>query len=230
MTIPAINLQNIHYRYRNSPANHTGLTVTQWQVETASRVSLHGNSGSGKTTLLNLLCGILTPISGSISLLGKNISTLSSAERDAFRAKNIGVVFQQFNLIPYLSVFKNIQLATYFAKAKSIDLKGDVQTLLKSLQLPSNIIDRPVNQLSVGQQQCVAIARALINNPRILLVDEPTSALDASARDALMSLLMQICNKTKTTLIFVSHDTSLSHYFDSTLAISSLTNIEENKI
>ena len=230
MTLPTISIQNMYYRYSNSSTNHTGLTVTQWQVETASRIFLHGNSGSGKTTLLNLLSGILTPTSGSISLLGKNISALSSRERDAFRAKNIGVVFQQFNLIPYLSVFKNIQLATYFAKATNIDLKNNIQVLLKSLQLPSNIIHTPVNQLSVGQQQRVAIARALINNPQILLVDEPTSALDASARDALMNVLMQICNNTQTTLIFVSHDTSLSHYFDSTLAISSLTNTNENKI
>lgn len=228
MSIDAINLENMHYHYRKSPASTAGLSITQWQVDTGERVFLHGISGSGKTTLLNLLCGILIPTSGSISLFDNNISTLSNGKRDIFRAKNIGVVSQQFNLIPYLSVLKNIQLAAYFAKKSRNDINNDVHTLLRALQLPSNIIHKQVNQLSVGQQQRVAIARAFINQPRLLLVDEPTSALDKSAKHAFMDLLMQVCDDTKTTLIFVSHDDTLSHYFDSTLAISSLCNTEEN--
>lgn len=227
MSINAINLEDMHYHYRNSSANGDELAITQWQVDTGERVFLHGISGSGKTTLLNLLCGILIPTSGSISLFDNNISTLSNRKRDFFRAKNIGVVSQQFNLIPYLSVLKNIQLAGYFAKKSKNDINNDVYTLLRALQLPSNVILKQVSQLSVGQQQRVAIARALINQPRLLLVDEPTSALDTSAKNAFMDLLMQVCVNTKTTLIFVSHDDTLSHYFDSTLAISSLCNTEE---
>ena len=220
MSTPAINLHNIHYRYSGSTANATGLSIAQWQVNTAERVLLHGSSGSGKTTLLNLLCCILTPTSGSICIFNNNISVLSNSKRDLFRAKNIGVVSQQFNLIPYLSVLKNIQLAGYFVKSSTLDINNYALTLLNALQLPHDVIHKKVSQLSVGQQQRVAIARALINRPRLLLVDEPTSALDTSAKNAFMDLLMQICDNTQTTLIFVSHDMSLSHYFDAKLDIS----------
>lgn len=223
MSTLAINLQDMHYHYKDTPASFARLSIEQWKVCTTERIFLYGSSGSGKTTLLNLLCGILIPTSGSVNLFDNNISTLSNSQRDLFRAKNIGVVSQKFNLIPYLSVLKNIELAAYFAKNSRPDVKNDVKTLLKVLQLPSNIIHRQVNQLSIGQQQRVAIARALINNPRLLLVDEPTSALDASAKNAFMDLLMQICNNTKMTLIFVSHDTSLSHHFDSNLDITTLS-------
>jgi putative ABC transport system ATP-binding protein len=224
----AINLQNMHYRYKDTPVNYAGLSIAQWKVDITERIFLHGDSGSGKTTLLNLLCGILLPTSGSVSLFDNKISALSNSQRDLFRAKNIGMVSQKFNLIPYLSVLKNIQLAAYFAKNSRHDVNNDIQTLLNALQLPNNTLHKQVNQLSVGQQQRVAIARALINNPRLLLVDEPTSALDTSAKNAFMDLLMQLCDNTKITLIFVSHDTSLLHHFDSNLEISTLNKTEEN--
>ncbi|WP_076419251.1 ATP-binding cassette domain-containing protein [Colwellia sp. UCD-KL20] len=222
MLTAAINIQNMNYCYKHSPASDLGLAIKQWKVDIGERVFLHGDSGAGKTTLLNLLCGILTPISGNIYLFDNNLGALSNRKRDAFRAKNIGVVSQKLNLIPYLSVFKNIQLATYFANKQGVDIHTSLPTLLKTLQLPDHIMHKQVNQLSVGQQQRVAIARALINNPKLLLVDEPTSALDASARDAFMDLLMQICSNTKTTLIFVSHDKELSRYFDTSLNIATL--------
>ncbi|MDX2369107.1 MAG: ATP-binding cassette domain-containing protein [Colwellia sp.] len=228
MSTLAINLQDMHYHYKGTHASYNGLSIAQWKVDITERVFLHGNSGSGKTTLLNLLCGILIPTSGSVSLFDNNISALSNSQRDLFRAKNIGVVSQKFNLIPYLSVLKNIQLAAYFAKNSRPDVNNDVITLLNALQLPNNIIHRQVNQLSVGQQQRVAIARALINQPRLLLVDEPTSALDTSAKNAFMDLLMQICDNTKITLVFVSHDDSLLHHFDSNLDITTLSKTAES--
>ncbi|MBA6253299.1 MULTISPECIES: ABC transporter ATP-binding protein [unclassified Colwellia] len=227
MSTLAISLKDMNYRYKNAPANYAGLSIAQWNVDITERVFLHGNSGTGKTTLLNLLCGILIPTSGNVSLFNNNISRLSNSQRDLFRAKNIGVVSQKFNLIPYLSVLKNIQLAAYFVKNSRPEVNNDVKTLLNALQLPNNIIHRPVNQLSAGQQQRIAIARALINNPRLLLVDEPTSALDTSAKNAFMDLLMQMCDNTKMTLVFVSHDASLSHHFDSNLDITSLSKTEE---
>ena len=226
MSTHAINLQNIHHHYKSTSKSYAGLSIEQWQVDRTERIFLHGNSGSGKTTLLSLLSGILVPTSGYVNLFGNNISALSNSHRDLFRAKNIGVVSQTFNLIPYLSVFKNIQLAAYFAKKSKPNMNNDVQVLLNALQLPSHIIHRQVSHLSIGQQQRVAIARALINQPRLLLVDEPTSALDASAKNAFMDLLMQICDNTNMTLVFVSHDAALSHHFDSHLDITTLNKAE----
>lgn len=212
----AIHIENLEYAYNNKSMSEksTVISIAQWQVQSGETIFLYGDSGSGKTTLLNLLNGIMLPSSGTIAIEGETISELSNSKRDAFRAQNIGVVFQQFNLIPYLTVIKNVQLAAYFAKQKNRDLKQHVAHLIESLNLPSNVLNKQVGQLSVGQQQRVAIVRALINQPKILLVDEPTSALDASARDAFMKLLMNACSENKTTLVFVSHDKSLGKYFD----------------
>ncbi len=223
----AISIQNMRHQFSNTAVSFDGLTIEKWEVGIAERVFLHGYSGSGKTTLLNLLSGILVPDSGDIFVLEQKITGMSNSDRDDFRAKNIGVVFQQFNLIPYLSVLKNIELATYFAKNHHINVHNEAQQLLKKLQLPTAILSKKVSQLSVGQQQRVAIARALINRPRLLLVDEPTSSLDASARDAFMNLLMQICNTTKTALVFVSHDVGLSHYFDTHIDITALCQVSK---
>lgn len=225
MSSSAINIENVCYAYPKS--NDTVLSIPKWRLEPGERVLLYGDSGSGKSTFLNLLCGILLPNSGCITLFDQEISNIPSRKRDAFRAKNIGVVFQKFNLIPYLTVAKNIQLAAFFAKNAS-DKNGSsslmtrAQTLIENLQLPADILNKPVKNLSTGQQQRVAIARALINQPKLLLVDEPTSALDASAKDAFMQLLMQICDVANTTLIFVSHDIALGQYFERQVDLSTL--------
>ena len=216
----AIALNDVKYHYADS--NSSGLHIPTWKVNYGDRVFLHGHSGSGKTTLLNLLAGVLTPQSGELSLLGKPFSALPARQRDKFRAQHIGVVFQQFNLIPYLSVLKNIELATYFAKAGKTNVADAAEALLIGLNLPATILHQPANSLSVGQQQRVAIARALINKPEILLVDEPTSALDAAARDAFMTILIDMCKQQNTTLIFVSHDMYLKKFFETSVEMSSL--------
>jgi len=216
----AIALNDVKYHYADS--NSSGLHIPTWKVNYGDRVFLHGHSGSGKTTLLNLLAGVLTPQSGELSLLGKPFSALPARQRDKFRAQHIGVVFQQFNLIPYLSVLKNIELATYFAKAGKTNVADAAEALLIGLNLPATILHQPANSLSVGQQQRVAIARALINKPEILLVDEPTSALDAAARDAFMTMLIDMCKQHNTTLIFVSHDMYLKKFFETSVEMSSL--------
>ncbi|MBT0585950.1 ABC transporter ATP-binding protein [Alteromonas oceanisediminis] len=212
-THPAIQLSNVEFRYPQADARGTTLHFSQWQVDQGKHVFLHGNSGSGKSTLLNLLCGILMPDSGLIKLFGTALETLPAKQRDRFRATNIGVVFQQFNLIRYLSVMQNVELARYLANQKTHNLKCDVESLLDSLMLPKRLLTVPVSSLSVGQQQRVAIMRAFVNKPRLLLIDEPTSALDVSARDAFMQHLMVLCNQNDTTLVFVSHDPSLRDSF-----------------
>ena len=197
------------------------LHMTDWQVTAGERIFLHGPSGSGKTTLLNLLAGIITPVTGNITLLGQPFSSLGGGKRDKFRARHIGVVFQQFNLISHLSVAQNIALAAHFGAGKQPDERR-MAALIAELQLSADVLFKRAAHLSVGQQQRVAIARALINQPEILLVDEPTSALDADARDAFMRLLISLCEQHDTTLIFVSHDQSLSRYLNSSVAVTSI--------
>ena len=220
---PAIELHHVKHSYEKSQRT---MGISHWQVNRGERIFLHGPSGSGKTTLLNLLAGILEPNSGDIKLLGQAFSSLSSKKRDKFRARHIGVVFQQFNLVPHLSVQKNIALAAYFAGRDS-DVTVRLNHFLNQLHLPTDVAHQQASRLSVGQQQRVAIARALINEPEILLVDEPTSALDNDARDAFMTMLISLCKEANTTLLFVSHDQSLAQYLDSAVSLSSLCEFEE---
>lgn len=223
----AIHINQLYYKYHK--ADKTSFYIPTWQVKQGEQVFLHGESGSGKTTLLNLLVGVLTPQSGNVTLLEQAFSTLSSKKRDKFRAQNIGVVFQQFNLIPYLSVLKNIQLASYFAKTSNTQIEQEASALLLALKLPTTILQKAANTLSVGQQQRVAIARALINKPKLLLVDEPTSALDAASRDAFMTLLIDLCKQHSITLVFVSHDMHLQQFFERSVNVTSLLKEESNK-
>lgn len=189
------------------------LDISDWRISRGDRVFIKGPSGSGKSTLLNLLAGILTATQGSIEILGQDLGALSARKRDAFRAKHIGLVFQQFNLIQYLSVLDNIRLAAHFGKKSGSDTDLQAQRLFAALELDPALMTKKAGDLSTGQQQRVAIARALINSPEILIADEPTSALDSDTRDAFMKLLTGISRTQNNTLIFVSHDTALAQHF-----------------
>lgn len=220
---PVITVDQLAYAYsKHAPC----FALPEWQIEKGQRIFLHGPSGAGKTTLLNLLAGILVPQQGTIHLLDKPFSTCRDSQRDKLRAQHIGVVFQQFNLISHLSVLDNIRLAAYFAK-QGKQVEEHAFDLLQKLQLPDNIGSQPASSLSIGQQQRVAIARALINSPELLLVDEPTSALDTNARDAFMSLLLDLCEANNTTVIFVSHDPQLASYFSQKVALRDLVMMKE---
>lgn len=207
-----IKIRDLHFSYpgKRQPAM---LNIPAWQVARGERVFLKGPSGSGKSTLLNLLAGILVANKGSIEILGQDLGALSARKRDRFRAAHIGIVFQQFNLIPYLSVLDNIRLAAHFGKNDLTGLDLTAKRLFESLGLDNTLITKKASNLSVGQQQRVAIARALVNAPEILIVDEPTSALDSDTRDAFMKILLEICQIQGNTLIFVSHDTALTPHF-----------------
>ena len=215
MTKLAIQVENLKFAYLpNKPI----LNIEKWQVNAGESVFLLGPSGCGKSTFLNLLSGLLSPSSGTININGEALSALSASKRDKFRAENIGVVLQQFNLVPYLSVIDNIKLASHFSVNKkegtSQSLEQRATALLLQLQLPDSILLSKASELSVGQQQRVAIARALINEPKLIIVDEPTSALDADATDAFMSLLIDLTKKLSAALVFVSHDHALAAHFD----------------
>jgi len=218
-----VSVQNLifHYGADEAPV----LKIPQWSVQGAERVFLHGPSGAGKSTLLNLLAGILLPKSGSIEIFGKQINTMSGSQRDRWRARHIGVVFQQFNLIPYQNAVDNIKLAAEFA-GKTANANERARQLLEALGIDSHLFDQPSARLSIGQQQRVAIARAMINQPELLIVDEPTSALDSKNRDAFMSLLLDQVEQQQTALVFVSHDLSLAEAFPRT---ESLTDINQTR-
>jgi putative ABC transport system ATP-binding protein len=205
------------------------LRIDRFVVARGERVFLRGASGSGKSTLLGLVGGVLAPASGSVRLLGTEISALSAAARDRFRGEHLGFVFQMFNLIPYLGVLQNVMLPALFStgRARRIGepaaLRAEAVRLLAALGLSdASMLEREVTQLSIGQQQRVAAARARLGRPEIIVADEPTSSLDHDARENFLRLLMDECRAQGSTLLFVSHDTSLGPLFDRVESLADL--------
>ncbi|MBL4827875.1 MAG: ATP-binding cassette domain-containing protein [Spongiibacteraceae bacterium] len=221
----SVSINNLHFSY-NKTKGDLVLDIPDWSVAAGEQIFIYGPSGSGKSTLLNLLAGTLLASQGSIKILDQSLEHLSARQRDKFRASHIGFVFQQFNLIPYLTVLDNIRLARHFT-TKLTDKQVDTQAeeLLQSLGINADLYQRPASYLSIGQQQRVAIARSLINTPELLIVDEPTSALDNQHRDAFMTLLMETVVKHKITLIFVSHDHALAKHFTRTVSLQAINRV-----
>ena len=216
-------------RYRWPGSRDDCLAIDQLHIDAGRSVFLHGPSGSGKSTLLGLLAGVLLPSRGQIRLLGTDWAALSGARRDAFRADHVGYIFQQFNLLPYLSVLDNVLLPCRFsalrrqrADAAAGSARAGAEALLQRMGLSQALWERPAARLSVGQQQRVAAARALLGRPELVIADEPTSALDAALRDSFMALLLQQCRDAGSTLVFVSHDERLAAQFDTTLALAQI--------
>lgn len=215
---PVVELDQVRFRWPNQASDT--VSIDDLTLLAGEHLFVRGASGSGKTTLLNLLAGIHVPTSGTLRILGEDIAALSPSRRDRFRADHIGVVFQQFNLLPYLSVLENVTLSCAFSPRKRSHASADgsiddaARRLLESLNLSADYHDSPVAKLSVGQQQRVAVARALIGGPELLIADEPTSALDADNRDRFLELLFREAQALQCTLIFVSHDPQLAERFD----------------
>ncbi len=215
----AIDIQDLHFRWHK----HAELTlkIPALTIHRGEKVFIQGASGSGKTTLLSLIGGVLLSESGQLCVLNQEIHALRAAQRDAFRAEHIGFIFQMFNLLPYLSVLDNVLLPCRFsarrkqkALSNSSSLENEAIRLLEHLDIESSQWHAPITSLSVGQQQRVAAARALIGSPELVIADEPTSALDADRRDRFLQLLQNECAQQDSTLIFVSHDNALQAYFD----------------
>ncbi|MBD1557293.1 ABC transporter ATP-binding protein [Vibrio sp. S9_S30] len=221
---PIISLQDIRYAWTQDAPDT--LHISEFAVLQKERVFIKGPSGCGKSTLLGLLTGILTPQHGKITLLGETVSSLSQGQRDRFRADHIGYIFQQFNLLPYLSVIDNVLLPCQFSSIRKHNVKQSLEQeakhLLERLHLPKDKIHTPVIDLSIGQQQRVAAARALIGHPELLIADEPTSALDHDNRAAFIELLMEEATQANTTLVFVSHDPTLESFFDRTIDLPNI--------
>lgn len=224
LSTPLINIANFNFAYdKQTPI----LDIQQWQVDAGQHLFIYGPSGSGKSTLLNVLTGINADYSGELNILGQDLAKLSNADKDKFRAEHIGVIFQQLNLIPYLSVLDNILLAPYFKGEVAQHNKLDaIKNYMAELNLPLSLLDAKASTLSVGQQQRVAIIRALINKPEIIIADEPTSALDQDARDSFIDLLFSLANKNNSTVIFVSHDRSLMSRFEQHVAMADINQVK----
>jgi putative ABC transport system ATP-binding protein len=207
---PAIEIQDLEFAWPGKPPI---LDIPALSIARGERVFLRGPSGSGKSTLLGLVGGVLVPQRGAVRLLGTDLATLGPGERDRLRGEQVGFVFQMFNLIPYLGLLENVLLPAQFSPARAARVPGgDLEAEGRRL-------------LSIGQQQRVAAARALFGRPPVLVADEPTSALDHDTREGFLELLMDECRAQGSTLLFVSHDTSLGPLFDRVLSLAELNRV-----
>jgi putative ABC transport system ATP-binding protein len=228
-TTPAVAIRDLTFAYR-PPARV--LDIRAFDIARRERVFVFGPSGSGKTTLLGILAGVLKADGGSVRVLGTELAALSGGRRDAFRAVHIGYIFQMFNLIPYLSVLDNITLPCRLSAARRARLNGgSVDDAARDLMARLGIAafaEKKVTELSVGQQQRVAAARALIGSPELIIADEPTSALDTDRREQFLELLFDCCARARSTLVFVSHDRTLVHLFDRTISLPEINAVAES--
>lgn len=219
-----VEIRDLDFRYPGAASST--LRMGTFDVRKSERVFLYGPSGTGKTTLLEILAGVQVPQKGSVRLFGEDLTTMSSAGRDRFRADHVGYVFQSFNLIPYLSVEENVALPAHFSprrmkRLKASSLTAEIRRLTKALGI-EELMGRPVTELSVGQQQRVAVARALIGAPELILADEPTSALDTDHREKFLKLLFDLADDEGTTVLFVSHDRTIQNLFTRSVSLQEL--------
>ena len=226
-TVNAITVRGLRHRWPRASADC--LDLSSFDVPAGRSVFLHGPSGCGKSTLLGLLAGVLLPSRGQVEVLGASWAAMPAGRRDRHRADHLGVVFQQFNLLPYLDALGNVLLPCRFS-ARRHDLaarehghpEAAARALLRHMGLPDAVATRRAAELSVGQQQRVAAARALIGAPELLIADEPTSALDAARRDDFIELLLDSTRRTGCTVVFVSHDERLAAHFDERVSLPAL--------
>ncbi|MDA0369847.1 MAG: ATP-binding cassette domain-containing protein [Proteobacteria bacterium] len=221
---PAIELTGVTFKWRGGVGFE--LKVPEFTVGTEEKVLLLGESGSGKSTLLSLICGVATPSIGDVTVHGTDLSRLSRRRRDRFRADNIGVIFQQFNLLPYATPLENILLPLRFSPQRRARIdapREEALRLARVLGLADQLVAGSLaSELSVGQQQRVAVARAMIGQPPLIVADEPTSALDASAQASFLDLLFHQTSEAKSTLVMVSHDERLGVNFDRVIDLGTI--------
>ena len=220
----SLSIKNLFFTW--SKQSDFALQIPKWQVESAEKVFLYGRSGEGKSTLLNLISGIESRYTGNIQVLGQDMADLSQTQKDTFRADNIGIIFQQFNLLPYLSAQQNILLAQRFKTVSNTQQLDQLTSICERLELSRHLLEQKAIELSVGQQQRVAVARALYGAPALIIADEPTSALDTQTKEQFIQLLLD-CTPSST-VIFVSHDMSLASHFDRQLSLGQLQQKESH--
>lgn len=210
-------------------ASRPVLDISAFAMEDGEKVFLYGPSGSGKSTLLALIGGLIAPDQGRIVCKQQTLNTLSRRGRDRFRAAELGVIFQQFNLLPWLDLENNVALPCRFSRQRAEragNVKQEARRLLAAMDLPQADWTRRADGLSVGQQQRVAAARALIGQPALILADEPTSALDTDRRNGFLDLLFNQVDQAGSGLLFVSHDQGLADRFDRQVDLRAINQAE----
>jgi putative ABC transport system ATP-binding protein len=229
----AVSISNLVF---DRPGQSFKLSLRSFHIAKGEKVFLYGPSGCGKSTLLALIAGILSPKEGTIAVDGKNMTGLGGPARDRLRGEKIGLIFQQFNLVPYLGVIDNVLLPCRLnphrrlaAEASDGSIQAAADRLVGRLGLDKSLLRRTVTELSVGQQQRVAAARALMGRPPLLLADEPTSSLDSDLRADFLELLSRECSLAGSSLLFVSHDRSLAKDFDRRVAFSEFSDVTFKK-
>ncbi len=207
-----LEIQSLAYRYSKEVAIH----YKDWLVKENDHALILGNSGSGKTTLLHLIGALLKPSEGFIQINGQDTSQLSSSSLDRFRGKNIGIVFQQAHLIQSLSVKENLRLAQSLAFGKTDSHR--INAIMNRLEIGA-LSQRKIHQISQGQAQRVSIARAVLNDPKLLLADEPTASLDDTNCQLVVNLLKEQATLSGTTLVIATHDQRIKSEFKNTLSL-----------
>jgi len=228
MTKNLISVENLKYSLGDNIKFR--LNIKKFILKKSDSILIYGESGAGKSTFLNLLSGTLNPQEGSINILGTNIAETSSSIKDKIRGDHFGIVFQTFNLLPYITVKNNILLGKAYSNRKqSISNNDEVKTLMDNLSLNyKELIDRKAYELSIGQQQRVAVARALIGKPEIIIADEPTSALDKDNQNEFINLLFKSLDENEQGLIMVSHDQKVSNKFKTVKNITEICEINND--
>ena len=228
MTNNLISIKNLKYKIGQNI--NFSLNIKNFKLNKSDSILIYGESGLGKSTFLNLLSGTISPQKGNIDILGTNISNTSSSIKDKIRGDHFGIVFQTFNLLPYVSVKNNILLGKAYSSIKQSKSNNDeIKELMDKLSLNyEDLINRKAYELSIGQQQRVAVARALIGKPEIILADEPTSALDKSNQKEFINLLFKSIDENEQGLIMVSHEHKLSNKFKKVKNITDICEINND--
>ena len=226
----AIAMRDVRFDW---PGGRFGLDVAAFDVKQNETVLLLGQSGSGKSTLLSLICGILAPSQGVIQVAGTDIGALGRASRDRFRADHIGIIFQMFNLLPYATALDNILVPLRFSKVRRARVqspKSEALALTRALGLPDALVmGAQAATLSVGQQQRVAVARAMIGSPKVVIADEPTSALDSDAQGEFLDLVFGQVQEAGAALLMVSHDERLADRFDRVVRLDQIAKMRRGE-
>lgn len=215
---PAIRLDSVSRHYTMGAAVIRAVNEVSLDLPTGEFLALLGSSGSGKSTLLNLIAGLDRPTSGAVVAHGQELSKMSSLELARYRRQTVGMVFQSFNLLPRMTLQENVELPLRLAEVDRSERAARVREALERVGLDKRVGHRP-SELSGGEQQRTAIARALVNRPKILLADEPTGNLDSATGESILTLLREIQKNPGMTIVMVTHERPLAERFADRLAV-----------